>query len=596
MRHRLALAVATIAACATVVPSAAAVTYCVHQTGTCPAGQTDSGADLQAALTAAQNSTGTADAVLVGPGTYTGGPYTYSGGLQRLDLVGSGASGVNATVIKNAAGGNGVHAMTLQGGASSPLSLVSDLSVEVPGGNSSQANFGLRATTFDLTRVNASIPGTLSTPAAAVTITGGTYAEGDVTGPVGGSLSQTAVILSSDAILQDSLITAHQAVQTTGPATVRRVTASGRTGVNVGPGSGGSGTDNVLVEDVAWRSAAGLTDATGLQAFCSSTRDVAVTARNLTLVNDYAGAGSRAVHAGCNFSGRESTVNLSSSIARGGVVALRASAASGAKSTLNVSYSNFPSSDTAGAGNATLNQGAGNVNADPAFVGPTNLRLLESSPMIDAGDPSGLAAGESQTDRDGNPRIVAVRCPLTARRDMGAYEFQTAPASCPAAAAPAAGTPPAATPPAATPAAGQTAAPDKSAPGIGGTKTDPPVFAVAPGATPTMAVRRGTRFRFRLTEPATVGLRIEKALPGRRVGRSCRKPSRRRGGKRCTRWRHAGTLVRRNRPAGANTVPFSGRIGRKALRPGRYRVVLTAQDAAGNRSKPSRARFRVVRG
>jgi hypothetical protein len=40
---------------------------------------------------------------------------------------------------------------------------------------------------------------------------------------------------------------------------------------------------------------------------------------------------------------------------------------------------------------------------------------------------------------------------------------------------------------------------------------------------------------------------------------------------------------------------FSGRIGRTALKPGRYRATLVATDAARNASKPKRLRFTVVR-
>jgi hypothetical protein len=42
-------------------------------------------------------------------------------------------------------------------------------------------------------------------------------------------------------------------------------------------------------------------------------------------------------------------------------------------------------------------------------------------------------------------------------------------------------------------------------------------------------------------------------------------------------------------------VKFTGRIGRRALRPGAYRATVTAKDAAGNASKGSSARFTVVR-
>jgi hypothetical protein len=40
---------------------------------------------------------------------------------------------------------------------------------------------------------------------------------------------------------------------------------------------------------------------------------------------------------------------------------------------------------------------------------------------------------------------------------------------------------------------------------------------------------------------------------------------------------------------------FSGKIAKRALRPGRYRAVIRATDAAGNVSAPARLRFRIVR-
>ena len=57
--------------------------------------------------------------------------------------------------------------------------------------------------------------------------------------------------------------------------------------------------------------------------------------------------------------------------------------------------------------------------------------------------------------------------------------------------------------------------------------------------------------------------------------------------------RSAGKLVRTGKK-GANRLKFSGRIGRRALKRGRYRAVITATDAAGNRSAPRRVKFRIV--
>ena len=57
-----------------------------------------------------------------------------------------------------------------------------------------------------------------------------------------------------------------------------------------------------------------------------------------------------------------------------------------------------------------------------------------------------------------------------------------------------------------------------------------------------------------------------------------------------------GTLVRRKTKAGANKVPFTGRLGKRALRPGKYRATLVATDVSGRRSKPVSVAFTVLKG
>jgi hypothetical protein len=53
-------------------------------------------------------------------------------------------------------------------------------------------------------------------------------------------------------------------------------------------------------------------------------------------------------------------------------------------------------------------------------------------------------------------------------------------------------------------------------------------------------------------------------------------------------------LVRRKRPAGAHAIAFNGWLGRRQLKPGACRVLGSATDAAGNRSRVYRASFRVL--
>jgi sugar lactone lactonase YvrE len=91
-------------------------------------------------------------------------------------------------------------------------------------------------------------------------------------------------------------------------------------------------------------------------------------------------------------------------------------------------------------------------------------------------------------------------------------------------------------------------------------------------------LRTGTRIRFRLSEAARVTFRID----------------RRRG----KRWRKSASFTRK-RKAGRSSLKFTGRVRvrkkRRTLRPGRYRLVLSAEDPAGNDSKTVSRRFRIVR-
>src|SRR4051795_5616827 len=126
-------------------------------------------------------------------------------------------------------------------------------------------------------------------------------------------------------------------------------------------------------------------------------------------------------------------------------------------------------------------------------------------------------------------------------------------------------------------------------------------FMVSPRATARSArakrIRRGTQLKFRLSEQATVAIRIERQRPGRRRARRCVKPTRRLAKQRaCVRYVKVGTLTRRMLPAGLERVVFTGRIGRRALPAGRYRAVLVATDPSGNRSTQRTVRFQVLRG
>jgi hypothetical protein len=106
--------------------------------------------------------------------------------------------------------------------------------------------------------------------------------------------------------------------------------------------------------------------------------------------------------------------------------------------------------------------------------------------------------------------------------------------------------------------------------------------------------KKGTTFRYTLSEAATVRIVIARGRTGRRNGKRCVATTRKlRNDKKCIRLTVGGTLTRTSH-TGANSIAFSGRIGSRALSPGNYQATLTATDAAKNTSKPKTIVFTIV--
>jgi hypothetical protein len=82
---------------------------------------------------------------------------------------------------------------------------------------------------------------------------------------------------------------------------------------------------------------------------------------------------------------------------------------------------------------------------------------------------------------------------------------------------------------------------------------------------------------YTLSESARVVVKVQRRLAGKRA-----------------RYRTLGKIAKPAKP-GANRLKLSRRIRAKDARPGRYRAVIVAIDATGNRSAPKVAAFRVLR-
>jgi Bacterial Ig domain len=124
-------------------------------------------------------------------------------------------------------------------------------------------------------------------------------------------------------------------------------------------------------------------------------------------------------------------------------------------------------------------------------------------------------------------------------------------------------------------------------------------FRVASQATAISAGRipLGTSFHFALSAAARLKITITRSATGLRSGHRCLTPSpklRRAHARRCTRKLTSGTLVRATEPTGSDSLRFSGRLGRHALKPGSYRALLVASNLDGA-SQPVALTFTVVR-
>ncbi len=121
-------------------------------------------------------------------------------------------------------------------------------------------------------------------------------------------------------------------------------------------------------------------------------------------------------------------------------------------------------------------------------------------------------------------------------------------------------------------------------------------FRVAQGSTAITATPLGTIFRFSLSSSAHVRITFTSTAAGRRSGGRCVASTAtlvRNHVKRCTRAVTVGTLTRVHEPGGANSIPFTGRLGHLALSPRSYRATLSASNAAGS-SAPVSLTFTVV--
>jgi hypothetical protein len=546
------------AALAGAAPAAAnAADYCVSPNTSC--GGTNV-ATFEQALDLADNAPD-ADRIFLGNGTYTApGPsgYTYNQPNSPVEIIGQG----EGHTILTGPGGS-FRVLWLDGGASSS---VHDLTVRLP------QNVTLSAWEV---------------------VVGSTARRVEVTEDPVQAHPRTGVALLDGGLLEDSTVTldntkyeATAVSLTAGTGTVRHSTLLAWTDVDsphggtierssLTAGGAGIGADGGVTNVGASVIRLTKSNSVGIYAGPNPGTDAAVNVDNTTII----GPGlpnTEAVDDFTNFAPSQNVdMNVRNSIFRGVTTPADAVATGSGHARINLAYSDYdPKGSFAQGANASVTQTNISNVGDAGFVNAAggDYHLRTGSPLIDTGNPS-TAQG---TDLDGNPLVSDGNGDAIARRDKGAYEAPAVPPSGQ---------------PGGKPGTGGT---DVQSPMITGFRATPPVFRIARAATAVVARSHvGTQFRYTLSEAGRVTVTIRRALPGRRRAGSCVAASAApRRAARCTRYRTIGKLTRRG-TKGANTIRFTGRIGRRALAQGNYQAAMVAADAAKNRSKPVKTRFRI---
>ncbi len=224
--------------------------------------------------------------------------------------------------------------------------------------------------------------------------------------------------------------------------------------------------------------------------------------------------------------------------------------------------------------------GAGVICMNPLLNGLGEETL--ASPTIDAGS-NALVPAVLSTDLAGAPRITATRLSCSglgpAIADMGAFEYQLV-------------------------------GPTLPCPALLKVLTTPPVLANASQSNrrwregtrlASFSRKRklpplGTTFSFTLNELASVRFAFTQRVGGRKVNGKCVAQTKKNRHKRaCKRTVTQGLLTFAGHD-GTNKVSFQGRISHsKKLRPGIYTLVITATNAAGQRSAAKQLSFTILK-
>jgi hypothetical protein len=538
MKLSMPLAAALASAAALTLPALAdATTYCVAKPDCTAAGGTDE-PSIALALDAAATASPGQDRLEIGPGDFTGPHgfvYNAKAG-EGIDIVGS---GIGATRLLNSSAISAETTLKLN----VPGSSVSDLSIVAPTPTGNVPIVWGLGTSATIRRVDISGAHDF----IGVQLNTGARLEDS---SVHGDATHSAVTATGDSTVSGSLVTSDGAsISVTSGATVNL--SRTKVDAHAGPVVSGTATLNISDSLVTTHGGPGFLTSFGLS--------TTLHASGVTIVGD--GSGSAGLLAGEGGSAHNTHVTVSNTVIDGYGHSIIANQAGGGVD-VKLSHSDFDGATvlaTAGQVDTT----DANLNVAPGFADPAarDFRLAAGSPLVDAGDPAALQS-PSQLDLGGVGRSLDGNGDGTAAPDIGAYETAVPPPPPVEEPQPGTGTPPGGDP--------------GGDPGTGrpATQDAPPALGALKIGRRRLASGRRTSFRFTLSEKGRVKIAI------RRVGR-------------VHATRSAGTL-KRAAHAGRNRIAFRGRIGRRALKPGRYVAIAQATDSAGQRSAKRRVRFTLL--
>jgi hypothetical protein len=408
-----------------------AVVYCVPSDAidaSCTLGQGQT--TIQAALSAAQASTGVEDTVRIAAGPYSEANLDYQSGVLTnvIHVIGAGSGSTLLTIPTTTGTVTGLQIIGPTGSSLTGIGMTipandanTDFGIKLGGvfahdiaidGPAASNDIGLRLATgasIDTSAINLAFA---VSDNSAVTVVGGT----------GTTITDTTLHADSGVDFSGS----PGDVATIDRTSIQAATAGAATDV---------GTINVRNSLIDLGSNAGAIGV-ATQNLNNSNEPMVAHLDGVTIVGG--GSNSTGVRALADSAagndpsdtvhdGEDATVSVANTILSGQTHSVRVEADRGETATLTTSYSNYDASTRVVTNDLTLGGGTGSAsytqsnqtNLSPDLDG--TFHLNSTSPLIDIGDPAGPPLGA--LDIDGDNREILGKDGCAARRDIGADEF-----------------------------------------------------------------------------------------------------------------------------------------------------------------------------